>query len=63
MKREDFYILFTVVAVFLTLIVLTPAVDSRWEAVIIERGYGMYCPTDGDFAFIGECDTNQEEIK
>jgi hypothetical protein len=26
------------------------------EASIIERGYGLYCPVDKKFAFIGECE-------
>jgi hypothetical protein len=23
---------------------------------LVERGYGLYCPSDGNFAFIGECE-------
>lgn len=23
---------------------------------LIERGYGLYCPNTGEFAFVGECE-------
>lgn len=26
------------------------------QAEAIERGYALYCPTDGEFAWKGECD-------
>jgi len=29
--------------------------QTYYRLNIIERGYGLYCPTDGDFAFIEEC--------
>jgi hypothetical protein len=25
------------------------------NSVIIEKGYGLYCPDNGKFAFTGEC--------
>jgi len=28
----------------------------EWEASTISRGYAIYCPNDGYFAFKGECD-------
>ena len=28
----------------------------------IERGYGLYCPVDGEFAWVGECkETNNDK--
>ena len=30
-----------------------PVNDMRHQA--IERGYGLYCPHDGEFAWVGEC--------
>jgi hypothetical protein len=27
-----------------------------WRTDMIERGYAEYCPKDGNFAFLGECD-------
>ena len=24
--------------------------------IIIDKGYGLYCPDTGDFAFTGECE-------
>lgn len=29
--------------------------NAIFESVIVEKGYGLYCPDTGDFAFIGEC--------
>ena len=29
---------------------------ESWKEAIISHGYAMYCPTDGHFAFKGECD-------
>ena len=34
-------------------IIATP--NSVWQGKVIERGYGLYCPNDGNFAFVGEC--------
>lgn len=31
-----------------------PADELRYQA--IERGYALYCPTDGEFAWKGECE-------
>ena len=27
----------------------------RYQASVIERGMGLYCPDTGAFAFVGEC--------
>jgi hypothetical protein len=29
--------------------------DSTWEEYAITRGYALYCPDTGDFAWKGEC--------
>ena len=31
-----------------------PVNDMRHQA--IERGYALYCPHDGEFAWVGECE-------
>lgn len=30
--------------------------NSRWQSQDIERGYALYCPNNGNFAWIGECE-------
>jgi hypothetical protein len=27
-----------------------------WRSDLVTRGLAIYCPLDGNFAFIGECD-------
>lgn len=29
---------------------------ARFKQGAIERGYGLYCPTNGDWAWKGECE-------
>lgn len=29
---------------------------SEWQSNAIERGYALYCPSTGDFAWKDECD-------
>ena len=29
--------------------------NEKWISEIIDRDLGLYCPTDGSFAFHGEC--------
>ena len=29
--------------------------EGEAQRVIIEHGYGLYCPVSGNFAFNGEC--------
>ena len=31
------------------------SIHTSTHVSIIERGYGLYCPKDGNFAFVGEC--------
>ena len=44
-------VIFTVI----TLLSILPENDKKWEQNVIDRGYGQYCPTNGEFAFKGEC--------
>lgn len=30
--------------------------NSYWRGEAIERGHAVYCPNNGNFAWIGECD-------
>lgn len=30
--------------------------NKTWQGFAIERGYGLYCPNTGNFAWIDECD-------
>lgn len=31
-------------------------VTHHWKDEAIERGYGLHCPDDGKFAWVGECE-------
>lgn len=33
------------------------AVAPDWQAEAISRGYAIYCPDSGDFAWVDECPT------
>lgn len=52
------FITFWVGLLFIVSPFFTP--NSYWEAEAIERGYALYCPLDGEFAWKGECDANQK---
>jgi hypothetical protein len=41
--------------ILFSLIVMIATPNSNWQGKVIERGYGLYCPSDGAFAFVGEC--------
>jgi hypothetical protein len=30
--------------------------NNEWRNDLINRGYVIYCPLDGQFAFVGECE-------
>jgi hypothetical protein len=36
--------------------VATGSSNLKFQAQAIERGYALHCPSDGRFAWIGECD-------
>jgi hypothetical protein len=44
-----------VVGFFAGLMIATLFSQAHYRTRIIDRGYGLYCPADGEFAFIGEC--------
>lgn len=29
---------------------------TGFRMTLVEKGYGMYCPDTGGFAYVGECD-------
>jgi len=31
-------------------------INQDWHVDLINRGYAIYCPDDGEFAYKGECD-------
>ena len=33
--------------------------QGTMETQAIERGYAIYCPVDGEFAWLGECKENE----
>lgn len=39
-----------------TLGLMTLTFDSPYQKQAIERGFAQYCPHDGKWAWIGECD-------
>ena len=45
---------FVGVTLMLSLLSITTN-ETITEVELVERGYGLYCPSDGFFAFIGEC--------
>ena len=46
-----------VVGFLAILVILLTLVSTRTVPVksVVDRGYGLYCPEDGEFAFVGEC--------
>ena len=41
---------------FLFVVVPLTSPNRAWQDSVVERGYGLYCPNTGHFAFKGECD-------
>ena len=60
-------ILFFIVGVVIGLLLIDevteaindPVNDMKRQA--IERGHALYCPHDGEFAWVGECEQKGEE--
>lgn len=56
---------FVTLVVFLIFLVLSNAAISgdvfALKRQAIERGYALYCPADGEFAWKGECEQKGEE--
>jgi len=44
------------VVVCMVIIVVFTTPTSEWQSNAIERGYALYCPSTGDFAWKDECD-------
>lgn len=57
--------LFFVVGVILGIALLGKLIEAINEPVndmqhqAIERGYALYCPADGQFAWVGECEEEE----
>lgn len=34
-------------------------VAGSYKAQAIERGYALYCPADGDWAWVGDCEIGE----
>ena len=45
-----------VIGCLMGLWVMTDAANSMWRSEAIERGYGLYCPNNGQWAWVGECE-------
>ena len=41
--------------VLLSALLTSAILSSSYESDLINRGYALYCPTNGEFAFKGEC--------
>ena len=48
------------IACFAFLVVPFTAPNRFWQGAAIERGYGIYCPKNGQFAWVGECDDMED---
>lgn len=42
-------------AALLIYVVWSWATEPDWQHEAISRGFALYCPGDGEFAWIGEC--------
>jgi hypothetical protein len=59
MNEESAFVLaITVIAamIFGTISVTHLAVNTEWRADTVARGLAQYCPTDGAWAWKGECE-------
>jgi hypothetical protein len=52
------YTVVMIVGIIIGLTSLSTQVESH--NTIVEKGYGIYCPDNGKFAFTGECNGLQE---
>jgi hypothetical protein len=41
--------------VLLIYVIWSLALAPDWQREAIQRGYALYCPGDGSFAWVGEC--------
>ena len=45
-----------VVGFILGVLICDYIIKANYRTDAIERGYALYCPDDGKFAWVGECD-------
>lgn len=45
---------------FLFVMVPYTSPDHVWQGNAIERAYGLYCPATGHFAWVGECEGDNQ---
>jgi hypothetical protein len=55
MENGGFTFFAICLASFISMLLGGFIMSSQWRGEMIERGLGLYCPTDGTFAFTGEC--------
>lgn len=58
MRDETYYklLLFLVSVSFMIYVTVDRLTNKTIQQQAIERGYALYCPKDGEFAWKGECD-------
>ena len=57
-----FGVFFGAASFFLFVVLSHTEPNQLWQGQAIERGYGLYCPVDGEFAWVGECEeTNNDK--
>ena len=60
--RVVFYVWVVAVIGFVTLlgyVLWNWTTEPNWQFEAISRGYAIYCPDNGEFAWIGECEASQ----
>lgn len=55
---ESLNIVLCIVLIAVLLIWADDVIDThvQYQTEAIERGYAIYCPQDGKFSWVGECD-------
>lgn len=43
------------IGALLSALLTSAIVSSSYKSYLINHGYALYCPTNGEFAFSGEC--------
>lgn len=47
-----------VILIVVSVMLIYSVNTTEKHSTIIEKGYGVYCSTDGKFAFSGDCDND-----
>jgi len=55
MTDTSTFVVQAITSIMLIVYVIFSTPDYRWQAHAIKRGYAIYCPVSGDFAWKGEC--------